>query len=53
MSAQINPPTMPRPKSSDVAAAIYRAALQFNCSIEQVVEAMKRGRFMIIPMGEM
>ncbi|MDD5059478.1 MAG: hypothetical protein PHQ60_16600 [Sideroxydans sp.] len=45
-------PTMPRHKSSDTCAAIYRAALQFNVSIEQVIEAMQRGKFEITPMEE-
>ncbi|MDD2878766.1 MAG: hypothetical protein PHZ23_16230 [Acidiphilium sp.] len=45
-------PAMPRPKTSERLAAIYRASVQLNVTIEQVIEAMKRGQFDIIPEEE-
>lgn len=43
---------MPRPKSSERLAAICRASVLLNVTIEQIIEAMPLGRFDIIPEEE-
>jgi len=45
-------PMMPRPKTSERLEAIYRASVHLEVSVEDVIEAMRRGKFEIIPAEE-
>jgi len=45
-------PMMPRPKTSERLEAIYRASVHLNVTIEEVIEAMLRGKFEIVPAEE-